>query len=171
MRFFRGIICLNTISSVKRHTERNDPERSCRRKRLVTRLSRSRSGMEIAQGQDLIIQLFRGVNETDEVFAHPPAFDFRMNGKNMNSALCQPGENFSLPLFHARFLETGQIRRDLNQIRSFMDKGFLCPRTTQIVEMEIADHGEDAIVDQPGRGAERGRSPSGQRFQTRRCRV
>ena len=122
--------------------------------------------MDVAQGEETIIQFFRGVNETYEVFAHPSAFDFCMDGEDVNSALCENGENFSLPLYNTRFLEAGQIRRDLDKIRSLVDKGFLRPRTTQIIEMEVANQKKHAVVDQPGRGAESGGSPAGQAFKT-----
>ena len=106
------------------------------------------------------------MNETNEAFTHQPSFDFRMNGKNVNPALCKPGKNFLPPLFHARFFKAGQIRWNLNQAGALMNEWRLCPRAAEILETEVANDGEDPIVDHPRRGAERGRSLSRQRFKS-----
>lgn len=121
-------------------------------------------GDEFAQRKESIFEPFHGLNKANEMLSHDSTFNFRMNWKNVNPSLCKPAKDFPLALFNTRFFKAGQIRWNLKQSCAFMNERRLCPRAAQIIKAAVAENGEDPIIYQPCRGAERGRLLSRQRL-------
>lgn len=118
------------------------------------------------EGEDGVTGFSDGAEEMDEGFGADAAFHFRMNGQDMDPTVSEIRKDPPFPFLDPRFFKAGKVRWNLEELRSLVDKRFLRPRTTQIVETKVANQGKYAVVDQPSRGAESGGSLSRQSFKS-----